>query len=215
MASGDWCRLAWFDPSALKRGDGIKLMPHVESLGTGPGIKTNWPCSSFTVSACGPRSIYSGAKSLATLGCAEYSAAAPSVTSVPLVSPFAAAPLVVNGSCQVTSSLPSPGVKSRIGGHSPWSGRSGRGVGEPNRKGSPAVSFGPGAARFLFQRKWGAHSHAATRRNSPPLAQPARQGSSLQSGMLIHLGPPRPRLSSALGMVWMRIPASSRERLVT
>ena len=45
--------------------------------------------SSFTVSACGPRSIYSGAKSLATLGCAEYSAAAPSVTSVPLVPPSA------------------------------------------------------------------------------------------------------------------------------
>ena len=46
---------------------------------------------SFTVSACGPRSIYSGAKSLAALGCAEYSAAAPSVTSVPLVPPSAAA----------------------------------------------------------------------------------------------------------------------------
>ena len=34
-----------------------------------------------TVSACGLPSIYPGAKSLATLGCAEYSAAAPSVTS--------------------------------------------------------------------------------------------------------------------------------------
>ena len=41
------------------------------------------------------------------------------------------------------------------------------------------------------------------------------QGSSRQSGILMHLGPPRPRDSSALGMVWMRMPASSSERLVT
>ena len=40
-------------------------------------------------------------------------------------------------------------------------------------------------------------------------------GSSRISGILMQRGPPRPRLSSALGMAWMRIPASSRERLVT
>ena len=31
----------------------------------------------------------------------------------------------------------------------------------------------------------------------------------------MHRGPPRPRDSSALGMVWSRMPASSRQRLVT
>ena len=41
------------------------------------------------------------------------------------------------------------------------------------------------------------------------------QGSSRHNGMDMHRGPPRPRLSSALGMVWTRMPASSRERLVT
>ena len=41
------------------------------------------------------------------------------------------------------------------------------------------------------------------------------QGSSRHRGILIHLGPPRPRESSALGMVWMRMPVSSSERLVT
>lgn len=41
------------------------------------------------------------------------------------------------------------------------------------------------------------------------------QGSSLHRGMDMQRGPPRPRLSSALGMVWTRMPASSRERLVT
>ena len=40
-------------------------------------------------------------------------------------------------------------------------------------------------------------------------------GSSRISGILMHRGPPRPRLSSALGMAWMRMPASSKERLVT
>ena len=40
-------------------------------------------------------------------------------------------------------------------------------------------------------------------------------GSSRHSGMDMHRGPPRPRESSALGMVWSRMPASSRARLVT
>ncbi len=44
---------------------------------------------------------------------------------------------------------------------------------------------------------------------------PAAQGSSRHRGMDMQRGPPRPRLSSALGMVWTRMPASSRERLVT
>ena len=48
-----------------------------------------------------------------------------------------------------------------------------------------------------------------------PAGPPGHQGSSLQRGILIHRGPPRPRDSSALGMVWMRIPASSSARLVT
>ena len=46
--------------------------------GTYPGCESNWLCSSFTVSACGPRSI--------------------SVTSVPLVPPSAAAPWVIDDS---------------------------------------------------------------------------------------------------------------------
>ena len=44
---------------------------------------------------------------------------------------------------------------------------------------------------------------------------PPLYGSSRISGILMHRGPPRPRLSSALGMAWMRMPASSKERLVT
>ena len=44
---------------------------------------------------------------------------------------------------------------------------------------------------------------------------PPHYGSSRISGILMHRGPPRPRLSSALGMAWMRMPASSKERLVT
>ena len=56
-------------------------------------------------------------------------------------------------------------------------------------------------------------------KTSPPPPVPPRlgghQGSSLHRGILIHLGPPRPRDNSALGMVWMRIPASSSARLVT
>ena len=47
---------------------------------------------------------------------------------------------------------------------------------------------------------------------SPPKAF---YGSSRQSGMDIHLGPPRPRDSSALGMTWSFTPASSSARLVT
>ena len=57
------------------------------------------------------------------------------------------------------------------------------------------------------KRKWGVHCLPSSWH--PPYT------SSLQRGMLMHRGPPRPRLSSALGMVWMRTPASSRERLVT
>ena len=67
----------------------LQVVSPRRNAGTHPGCESNWLCFSFTVSACGPRSIYSGAKSLATLGCAEYSAAAPSVTSVPLVPPSA------------------------------------------------------------------------------------------------------------------------------
>ena len=40
-------------------------------------------------------------------------------------------------------------------------------------------------------------------------------GSSRQRGMLMQRGPPRPLESSALGMVWTLMPASSKERLVT
>ena len=51
--------------------------------------------------------------------------------------------------------------------------------------------------------------------NSRPLYKGSNQTSSRQRGMLIHLGPPRPRDSSAQGMVWMRMPSSSSRRLVT
>ena len=59
--------------------------------------------------------------------------------------------------------------------------------------------------RLISQKKSSAFSG-----EPPPL-----YGSSRISGILMHRGPPRPRLSSALGMAWMRMPASSKERLVT
>ena len=49
----------------------------------------------------------------------------------------------------------------------------------------------------------------------PTVGKRYPQTSSLMSGILIHLGPPRPRESSAQGMVWMRMPSSSSRRLVT
>ena len=73
----------------------------------------------------------------------------------------------------------------------------------PNQSGALGVS----------KRKWGVHSARQSRASCgepPPL-----YGSSRISGILMHRGPPRPRLSSALGMAWMRMPASSKERLVT
>ena len=51
--------------------------------------------------------------------------------------------------------------------------------------------------------------------HQPRPPQGDRQGSSRQSGILMQRGPPRPLESSALGMVWTLIPASSRERFVT
>ena len=72
---------------------------------------------------------------------------------------------------------------------------------------------------------WGARERAQFslpgRGQHPPAAGAAHSrsanayGSSRHSGMDMHRGPPRPRESSALGMVWSRMPASSRARLVT
>ena len=199
-------------------------VPFTVSASSGPraaAVAAVGLCMPACGQACGPRSIYSGAKSLAALGCAEYSAAAPSVTSVPLVPPSAAtsgvksrigesgaAPPVAeqasrlrgirrsaaSGRKSEADSRMGPGRRvprtcrsagptvskngtiggpvrgresyRRNGGAAPWSGRSGGGVGGPNRKGPPAVSFGPGAARFLFQRKWGAHLPATAQLRS-------------------------------------------------
>ena len=65
------------------------------NVGSCSGCESNWLSLLFPLPLCGPRSI--------------------SVTSVPLVPPSAAAPWVAFDSCQVTTNLPSPGVKSRIG----------------------------------------------------------------------------------------------------
>ena len=73
----------------------------------------------------------------------------------------------------------------------------------------PGFLFGGRGGTLLFSKE-----------KCPPSPRPpprlgGHQGSSLHRGILIHLGPPRPRDNSALGMVWMRIPASSSARLVT
>ena len=73
-------------------------VPFTVSASSGPraaAVAAVGLCMPACGQACGPRSIYSGAKSLAALGCAEYSAAAPSVTSVPLVPLCAAAPWAI------------------------------------------------------------------------------------------------------------------------
>ena len=67
--------------------------------------------------------------------------------------------------------------------------------------------------RLMSQKENGVHS---ARQSRASCGEPSPvYGSSRISGMLMHRGPPRPRLSSALGMAWIRMPASSRERLVT
>ena len=86
-------------------------------------------------------------------------------------------------------------------------------------------STGRGAFSFCQeQKRMGAHpaGQAPLAGASIPVAAGAAHsrsadayGSSRHSGMDMHRGPPRPRESSALGMVWSRMPASSRARLVT
>ena len=86
------------------------------------------------------------------------------------------------------------------------------------RRRGEAVFFWRGATVFFCQaqKKIGAHIfRAMVMAQSRPIGDWRNQTSSLTRGILIHLGPPRPRLSSAQGMVWMRMPSSSRERLVT
>ena len=86
-----------------------------------------------------------------------------------------------------------------------------------DRPAAAFFSFGPSTARFLFgktEKKMGGgmtqpSSWLLSVRNGRPY------GSSRHRGILIHRGPPRPRDSSALGIVRILIPASSRERLVT
>ena len=97
-----------------------------------------------------------------------------------------------------------------------------------HRSASKAIfSLPPGAAHSLFvknKKRMGAHpaGQVPLAGASIPVAAGAAHsrpadayGSSRHSGMDMHRGPPRPRESSALGMVWSRMPASSRARLVT
>ena len=105
------------------------------NVGSCPWCESNWLSLLFPLPLREPRSI--------------------SVTSVPLVSPFAAAPLVVNGSCQVTSGLPSPGGKVQNRGPQPlvWSVR--KGCGGTQSKGFPPGLFWIGRGPFSFSEKMG------------------------------------------------------------
>ena len=83
----------------------------------------------------------------------------------------------------------------------------------PTRRGDFFSWTGRGPFSFWQDQKENGGRIAASNLASP--VQWDAYGSSRHRGILIHRGPPRPRDSSALGIVRILIPASSRERLVT
>ena len=110
----------------------------------------------------------------------------------------------------------SPGdeVQNKGARRPPWSGRV-KGVRGEFRN-PPGFLFRGCGALSLFKRESTPQTSPHPWERVPPtVGKRCPQASSRQRGILIHLGPPRPRLSSAQGMVWMRMPSSSSRRLVT